>query len=364
MAKSLSDLLESLTSSVAAAAQVVPEDIDTPTENGISLFDVKNELLLSYLQNLVFIIILKLRSLATNQSEGSANDDLSVLNDEAVKKLVELRLYLEKGVKPLEARLKYQIDKVIRASDDAVRATKPKPPGSHMHVNKQRRRQIEGADDFSSDANEADGAGTSGSEADMDELALRPNPAGLLKAAAQSQHAAAESRADDDGIYRPPRINPVAMPTTERKEARDRRPEKSAILNEFITDEYSTAPAMEASIGSTITAGGRRTKSHREREEEAEKQSYEESNFMRLPKQGKQERANKNARSASSFGGEDWKDLNRGMDRIQRLTRRSNGDGGSLARSKKRLLDVADRPTGSGERIGTGFQKRRKTLGG
>jgi U3 small nucleolar ribonucleoprotein protein LCP5 len=94
-----------------------------PPKEGISLLDVKNELLLSYLQNLVFLIVLKLRSqLVSLASEKQNKDEPLDIHDEVVKKLVELRVYLEKGVRPLEGRLKYQIDKVIRAADDAARS--------------------------------------------------------------------------------------------------------------------------------------------------------------------------------------------------------------------------------------------------
>ena len=40
------------------------------------------------------------------------------LGAEAVKKLAELRVWLEKGVRPCETRLKYQIEKVLRAASD------------------------------------------------------------------------------------------------------------------------------------------------------------------------------------------------------------------------------------------------------
>ncbi|KAK3065839.1 hypothetical protein LTS18_002334, partial [Coniosporium uncinatum] len=122
---SLSSLLTTLTSALDSATKVVPsEETTLPPKDGISLLDVKNELLLSYLQHLVFLILLKIRNLkADTDSQEHGND----LRNDAVNKLVALRVYLEKGVRPLESKLKYQIDKVVRAADDAAHATEQKP---------------------------------------------------------------------------------------------------------------------------------------------------------------------------------------------------------------------------------------------
>src|SRR4051794_38662999 len=107
--KSTSVLLSTLTDAVASATTAFPADEQAllPPVNGISLLDVKNDLLLSYLQHLVFLILLRLRN-----SYVQNNEDKS-LGDEAIKKLIELRVYLERGARPLEGRLKYQIDKVL-----------------------------------------------------------------------------------------------------------------------------------------------------------------------------------------------------------------------------------------------------------
>ncbi|KAI9866436.1 MAG: hypothetical protein M1823_009167, partial [Watsoniomyces obsoletus] len=93
----LSSLIESL--STAASTLRDNEDSFTSQPDGISLLDVKNDLLLSYLQNLAFLILFKLRNIL--ESEDGAQD----LQQSVVKKLVELRVYLEKGVRPLEGKL-------------------------------------------------------------------------------------------------------------------------------------------------------------------------------------------------------------------------------------------------------------------
>src|SRR2546421_1049056 len=114
--KSILSLLSVLTSSLESAILSVPDSTAIlPPKNGISLLDTKNELLLSYLQNLVFLVLIKLRNGSLSQKPGTQEDGVNgnrignSLGAETVKKLVELRVYLEKGVRPLEGRLKYQI---------------------------------------------------------------------------------------------------------------------------------------------------------------------------------------------------------------------------------------------------------------
>ena len=81
--------------------------------NGISLLTVKVDALLAYVQQLMLLCAHKLR-------QRSLQDDIGA---RAVQTLVKLRLVLEK-VRPMEARLRYQIEKLVRAaSAEAAAAT-------------------------------------------------------------------------------------------------------------------------------------------------------------------------------------------------------------------------------------------------
>ncbi|KAH9869310.1 hypothetical protein IAQ61_006516 [Plenodomus lingam] len=360
---SLESLLATLTSSIQSATEALPTDDILPPKEGISLLDVKNELLLSYLQNLVFLILLKLRS----RSASNGNKDTSLHpQDEVVQKLVELRVYLEKGVRPLENKLKYNIDKIIRTADDAARRTSQataKPRSSKPARNTKTATTIDntGSDSNISDADSA--AGSDQSEDDEDEMAYAPRATAVAHSKTEAAEAEKHRQAAKDNIYRPPKITPISMPTTESKEARrDRRPAKSATLDEFIATELSGAPMTEPSIGSTITQGGRHTKSERERREENERREYEESNFTRLAPDSKKQQAKKLARQRASggFGGEEWRSLGAGIERIERLTQKKGGKLGSLEQSRKR--PVGDGPRGSGSAVGDAFEKRRKVV--
>ncbi|KAF2656021.1 hypothetical protein K491DRAFT_692380 [Lophiostoma macrostomum CBS 122681] len=344
---SLTSLLETFMTSIESATHALPEDGILPPKEGISLLDVKNDILLSYLQNLVFLIFLKLRS----RRAGGEED--SLLGEEVVKKLVELRVYLEKGVRPLEARLKYQIDKIIRTADDATRKTaqaSAKPNTKLMS----RKSNADG-----SDVSDAESAGSAQTEKDVDDISYGPNRSAFVRPTTATGKRNTES--NKDGIYRPPRITPMTMPTTQPRETKEaRRAGKSATLDEFVATELSTAPIAEPSIGSTIVSGGRRVKSDKERREEVEKREYEESNFIRLPAQSKKDQAKVARRDRGGFGGEEWRGLGAGLDRIERLTQKKGGALGSLERSRKR--PIQDGPRGTGSQAGEAFEKRRKTI--
>ncbi|TEA13546.1 Uncharacterized protein C8034_v004148 [Colletotrichum sidae] len=348
-------LLDSLTTSLTTSLEAAPKASIQPPQNGISLLDVKNELLLSYLQNLVFLILLKLRNAKKQSSEdGNATDTA----DAVVKKLIELRLYLEKGVRPIEDKLRYQIEKILRAADDAERNAKAV-------------KASKGAGSDDSDESASDDESGSEDDSDDEEEALnaknmQARPDAFVRPAAAS---AAVAAAQKDGVYRPPRIAPTVMPS-ERREKKDRRPLKSATMDEFIETEMSTAPLAEPSIGTTIVSGGRRMKTAAERRDEAERKEYEETNFVRLPAKNKTEKAKEAAKTGRSgrmqFGGEEWRDLGEGVDRINRLTARKSGGGGArnlLDKSRKRGRETTDGPRGSGTaEMGERFQKRVKVL--
>ncbi|KAI2776757.1 hypothetical protein F4815DRAFT_334106 [Daldinia loculata] len=367
---SLPALLDSLTTSLNSAFEATPKISGIePTKDGVSLLDVKNELLLSYLQNLVFLILLKIRNARETGSEELEEQNKSDLSDTVVKKLVELRLYLDKGVRPLEEKLQFQLDKILRAADDAERIASQALEDADSESESE---SDEGDGDEDASENEAPVRPTVGLSAkqfgpSFNNFAPPSNPVGM---------AAITATEDKTGAYRPPKITPTVMPTAERRERRERRPMKSAAVDEYVANELSHIPIAEPSIGTTIVSGGRKMKTASERQEEDRKREYEESNYVRLPKESKKDRAKRNkteGRSAKmNFGGEDWRDLGEGVDRIERLTRRREGGSSTkalLEKSRKRTRETVDSARGSGHAIGTReigerFNKRLKVMEG
>lgn len=329
--------LTTLTSSLQSAAQALPQvDSSNRQVEGISLLDTKNELLLSYLQSLAFFILLKLNQTNASQDTLAATEPV-VDSEDVVKRLVELRLYLEKGVRPLESRMKYQIDKSVRAAALV--------PGETPKDLADKGREELGA----KDVDEED------SDAQPDELAFRPNLQAFTKEPESATRPGSGVERTADGIYKPPRITPKALPSQSLDErARTaRKPQRSHAVDDYINTELSQNPIAEPSIGSTLVSGGRHTKSDKERREEEERTTYEEANFTRLPPPSKKERAKKGARRPAGFGGEELRGLGEGLDRIERLTSKRRGGG---------ERSVEDGPRGSGHNSSSARgPKRRKT---
>ncbi|RSM05496.1 hypothetical protein CEP52_006227 [Fusarium oligoseptatum] len=349
-------LLTSLTQSLSSALEVTPKIAAIEHQkDGISLLDVKNELLLSYLQNLVFLILLKLRN-SKSDSEKPDEDD-SELDESVRSKLVELRLYLERGARPLEEKLRYSIDRFLRTADDAERERK----AAEME------QKESGSEDESEEDSEEESE-TEGISRKPGELSAAPKFGALVGGVATEK----SRDGGAPGVYRPPRRERQVMDAPQRRD-KDRRAIKSHTMEEFVASELSSAPLAQPSIGTTIVQGGRKMKTDAERKEEAERREYEETNFTRLPKESKKDRAKKAKQTGRSnrmqFGGEEWHNLGEGVDRIDRLTKRKQSGGGVRAlldKSRKRGIDTTDGPRGSGMGPGIGerFNKRVKVLEG
>ena len=85
---------------------------------------------------------------------------------------------------------------------------------------------------------------------------------------------------------------------------------------------------------------------------------------MRLPKESRKEKA-KSAGSRprdGGYGGEEWRGLGEGVERIERLTGRKKGVS-VLERSRKRAVEDGPRGDGVVEAAGERFEKRRKMVG-
>ncbi|RPB20574.1 hypothetical protein L211DRAFT_791945 [Terfezia boudieri ATCC MYA-4762] len=350
----LTSILTSLTTSLQSALEALPQKPSyLPPPNGISLLDLKNEAMLSYLHNIVYLVLLRLRSV-----QGEEGVDIST----CVEQLVGLRGLLEKGVKPVEGKLRYEIEKVVRRSVDAEVAAQ----GRRVNVKKS-----SGEED----------------EKSTDDLTHRPN-VGVLTRLKNAPTANSPTKSTtnttnttttatthpSDGIYHPPRIAAVSMPndplsttTSTTSTTTARLNKKSHNLDEFIASELSSAPLAEPSVGSTIVSSGRGIKTSQIRREEAERMEYEENNFVRLPKLSKKEAAQKKRRErlsgADSFGGEDWKSFAGDLDRITARAGREGGKVGQvgqvLERSRKRKEggDGGDAGAGAGVRVGRKFSR-------
>ena len=371
------DSLAEILNANSAAFQPIDKDSLLPPADGISLLDVKSELLLAYIQDLVSLIILRLRSSA--ETDGHSTQENFDLASNVVKQLVELRVYTEKGVRPLENRLKYQIDKAVKTADDFQRSEALKRD-KKLPKPRSKRKNVIRADGHDGGYESSKGSGSelesdheSEEASGIDELSYRPNPAAFVRQPLVNagQDVIKESvKSTPKGAYKPPRIQATAMPDPDRRdERRTRPPKKSALMDEYIESELSGAPMAQPSIGSgnTIMNKGRNTMGRKEREDEKERREYEETNFVRLPGESKAERKKRSRierhrGKAEEYGGEDLSGLGSLSDRIALVTRGNKEDRGVLARGRKRSAEGSG--MGGQGRIGESFEKRRKVLEG
>jgi U3 small nucleolar ribonucleoprotein protein LCP5 len=296
-----------LETALEAAVRSLPKlDDVSGTKDGISLLNLKSHLLLSYLEHLAYYILLKVRGESIQDEQNQA----------AVEALIDLRVYLDRGIKPIEQKLKYQMDKVIRAAERADREG-----------------GLENLDAAAKDA-----------------LAYKPNPGSLVVDKANGKDAG-DAEADD--IYRPPKIASV-LPA---REAQARRRQPNRTLRDFVDSELSAAPVAEPSIGTNIVSSGRQgnsvLQSANDRSKQAERDRYEEENYTRLPSIGKQK---KGRRSDEIYGGEDFRVLD------QELYDFQGPKESLLERSRKRGVEDPSMGSGPTAELGLKFKKRKKAL--
>ncbi|XP_069490056.1 neuroguidin [Ambystoma mexicanum] len=217
------------------------------TEKGLSFLEVKNQLLVMYLMDLAHVMLEKTsgRSLADNPS---------------ILRLVEIRTVLEK-MRPTEQKLKYQIDKLVRAA-------------------------------------------VTGSVGENDPLRFRPNPDNMMSKVSESDEddeaITKESGKKSSGKFRkyvPPRLAPVHYDDTEverEKKVLDRAKKRalsSSVIRE-LQEQYSEAPEE--------IREGRGYHMMRQGKEDLHRTHYEESMMVRLNLTRKEKAQKKRAMSMTS----------------------------------------------------------------
>ena len=366
-------LLGTVTDALNSASFTLKENVETflPPTDGISLLDIKNELLLSYLQNLAFLVLLRVRDLKDHNASKDGQ------KTQLLQKLTQLRVYIERGVRPLEGRLKYQIDSTLRAAENAQLRREQKEKNGQIKSQNNDKTDDEPASDSDSDSDTTLLPTVNNAEV----AALSHGPRLHLtqaKARLPSHPSKDTSSSRSKEVYKPPRLNPTAMPSTDpQAPSGTQRNRRSHLLSEYIDEEMSAAPLAVPSIGANAThaQSGRNTTSTSRSAIAAQRErtEYEERNFTRLPNESKAEKRKRKQSEAREggrdvFGGEDWTGLGGLGDRIERGTKggRKEERESILHRREKRARATEDGPRGSGlgEGIGEVFEKKRRVMEG
>ena len=100
----LLDDVQSRSSEATSVLQGLVKKVDTfETKAGLSFLELKNHVMLDYLSNLTYVMLKKCSGKSIN-------------GEEAIERICEDRTVLEK-MKPIEKKLKYQIDKALKAAE-------------------------------------------------------------------------------------------------------------------------------------------------------------------------------------------------------------------------------------------------------
>ncbi|CAH1779135.1 unnamed protein product [Owenia fusiformis] len=215
-----------LTSNVEALTNKVKEGAIS-TSQGLSFLEVKYQMLLSYLVNVTHLMVHKCQG---GSLEGSQD----------VHRLVEIRTVLEK-MKPIDSKLKYQIDKLIKTANTGTAVNDP--------------------------------------------LRFRANPDSLVSKL-DEEDSDSGSNVDDDEekkskVYRPPKLAAVHYDGDQTQQSKleqhMEKAKKKALHSGVIQElkaQYSEAPEEIAEGGSFRNTAMKR--------KEQEREEYEERNFVRL----------------------------------------------------------------------------------
>uniref|UniRef100_A0A3B5LA96 Neuroguidin, EIF4E binding protein n=1 Tax=Xiphophorus couchianus TaxID=32473 RepID=A0A3B5LA96_9TELE len=275
------DLIESDLPKAVQLLNNLTEQVRFAIKWGLSFLDLRYNLLLFYLQDLTHLISIK--------AEGGKMKD-----SEALSRVVTIRTVLEK-MRPLDHKLKYQIDKLVRTA-------------------------------------------VTGSLADNDPLQLRPNPENFISKLSESEDSEGETKnkaasdkkaAHSSGRkYVPPKIAPVHydgdMTEADRKKAQTERQRRAALRSSVIQElrqQYSDAPEE--------IRDRRDFQTERESRDELHRKNYEESMMVRLNVPKHEKKARK--RSTMAMSGQLT-----GITHFGDITALTGGEGGQVARPKKK----------------------------
>ncbi|CAH6719365.1 U3 small nucleolar ribonucleoprotein protein Lcp5p [[Candida] jaroonii] len=283
------------------------QDLLNNSENkleNVSLLDLKNNSILSYINNLTLIILSQIQRI-----EG--DEQVDDVREKAIENSIIQRITLEKGIKPLEKKLNYQLEKMIRSYNKM----------ETDFNNSEQKQQVNAAKNSDDEENNDDSESESESE---DELSYKPDASSLMK----------KPMSSSNDSYKPPKISAMAPPTNNSSDGKSTK--KLQSMEEYLK-ENSDLPMEEKSIGVNIVNHGRGgVKTSRDREKEKEIQTYEEENFTRLPTvQTKKDKYQKKRELQNTFAGEDFSIFNNNRN-INESTSRKRKNGSVWDKVKRR----------------------------
>ncbi|XP_022189591.2 neuroguidin [Nilaparvata lugens] len=224
-------------------------------QKGLSILDVKNNMMLMYLSNLMHIILKKCKG-------------ESIQGDQAIERLTEIRIVLER-IFPIESKLKYQIHKLIKT---ATTGTIDENDPSRFRANPA---DMEDEEDSADSDEEDDDDGNDG-------------------------RGAASKR--KSGIYVPPKLAAMHYDEDDSKAAKQEklleRARKHALNSSVVQEMREEILDAPKEVGQANTFKRKQSARQREREE------YEESYLTRLPIKSKEKQRSRALMTEGMLGSE------------------------------------------------------------
>ncbi len=261
-----------------------------PTTGGVAYLEVRQQLLLTYVSHLAFYLMLK--------AQGQ-----SLASHPVMSRLVRIRTMIEKA-KPLDAKLKFQLDRVLRAADlaDAESgALAPNPAAMLAH----------------GDAGSSDSDGQSDGQGEDD---------------SEDATSDAEEEQDADGVYKPLKRSAVVYEEDDgaskaaRSAARQRQKLVASRLYADLRSQFSERPEEQVIEGATGSARAANVDNAalaaldaKIAKMEAARETMEEESFVRVAMtkdERKLRKARQKAKSQLATLGdvEDFTELQRGLE--------------------------------------------------
>ena len=260
-----------------------------PTTGGVAYLEVRQQLLLTYVSHLAFYLMLK--------AQGQALSSHPVM-----ARLVRIRTMIEKA-KPLDAKLKFQLDRVLRAADlaegEAAGALAPNPAAMLAHGDA-------GSSDDEGSASDASAAAGEEPEASDEDM--------------------------EDGVYKPLKRSAVVYDEVDgaskaaRAAARQRQKLVASRLYSDLRSQFSERPEEQVIEGATGSARAANADNAalaaldaKIAKMESAREAMEEESFVRVAMtkdERKLRKARQKAKSQLSTLGdvEDFTELQRGLD--------------------------------------------------
>lgn len=292
--------------------------------DGFDFLHVKNSLLVSYLIDLTVLLRQQQKQQKQQQqqqqkrssgADNDSDDETQRQHQQNWQRLTEMKVALDKMMRGLDKKLRYQLDKVLQASSSATTFSAADPtmqPNSNPDDPLQYRPRIDDDDDEDDDGEYA----TRRQQQDLDQAEEDDDDKGdedlaMAKAtvakARQGRGEAANpkksfpkktsGRVDDDdtngekqadglSLYRAPRLAsvPYTLDQEDRhveKEERRKRRLRASEVAQTLRAQYGDAPEQDDVHGGT-DFGKQREAARRLAEKEAEKTRYEEEAMVRL----------------------------------------------------------------------------------